>query len=115
MNKYIKPTIKVISTVSDSYLLSASIVHVGDKQFSIGNKEFPHCSNNGKLNQCIYNKIGWTMEDNLKKYLEWRFRMNNHNKYHKFCYQWISKVTVEQLIYFEKEMVKMIENGIYNC
>ena len=50
MNKYIKPTIKVISTVSDSYLLSASIVHVGDKEFSIGNKDFPHCSNNGKLN-----------------------------------------------------------------
>lgn len=55
------------------------------------------------------------MEDNLKKYLEWRFRTNNHHKYHKFCNQWISNVTVEQLIYFEKEMVKMIENGIYNC
>ena len=55
------------------------------------------------------------MKNELKKYLEWRFRTNNHHKYHKFCYQWISKVTVEQLIYFEKEMVKMIENGIYNC
>ena len=55
------------------------------------------------------------MEDKLKKYLEWRFRTNNHPKYHKFCNQWISNVTVEQLIYFEKEMVKMIENGIYNC
>lgn len=51
------------------------------------------------------------MQNELKKYLEWRFITNNH---HKFCYQWISKVTVEQLIYFKKEMVKMIENGIYN-
>ena len=50
MNKYIKPTIKVISTVSDSYLLSASIVRVGDNEISIGNKDFTPCSNNGKLN-----------------------------------------------------------------
>ena len=50
MYKYIKPTIKVISTVSDSYLLSASIVHVGDKEVSSGNKDFSPCSNNGKLN-----------------------------------------------------------------
>lgn len=54
------------------------------------------------------------MQNELKKYLEWRFITNNHHKYHKFCYQWISKVTVEQLIYFEKEMVKMIDCGKYN-
>lgn len=50
MDKYIKPTIKVISTVLDNYLLSASIVRVGDKNFSNGSKEFPPCRNNGKLN-----------------------------------------------------------------
>lgn len=50
MVKYIKPTIKVISTALDSYLLSASIVRVGDKEFSIGNKDFTPCTNNGKLN-----------------------------------------------------------------
>ena len=50
MDKYIKPTIKVISTAVDSYLLSSSVVHVGDKEFSIGNKDFTPCSNKGKLN-----------------------------------------------------------------
>lgn len=50
MDKYIKPTIKVISTDVDSYLLSSSVVHVGDKEFSNVSKEFPPCINNGKLN-----------------------------------------------------------------
>ena len=50
MDKYIKPTIKVISTAVDSYLLSSSVVHVGDKEFSNVSKDFTPCSNNGKLN-----------------------------------------------------------------
>lgn len=54
------------------------------------------------------------MGDDLKKYLEWRFRMNNHHKYHKLCHQWLSKINAEQLAYFEKEMVKMIDCGKYN-
>ena len=54
------------------------------------------------------------MGDDLKKYLEWRFRMNNHPKYHKLCHQWLSKINAEQLAYFEKEMVKMIDCGKYN-
>ena len=54
------------------------------------------------------------MGDDLKKYLEWRFRMSNHRKYHNLCHQWLSKITAEQLAYFEKEMVKMIDCGKYN-
>ena len=54
------------------------------------------------------------MGDDLKKYLEWRFRMSNHHKYHNLCHQWLSKITAEQLAYFEKEMVKMIDCGKYN-
>lgn len=54
------------------------------------------------------------MGDDLKKYLEWRFRMNNHPKYHNLCHQWLSKINAEQLAYFEKEMVKMIDCGKYN-
>lgn len=55
------------------------------------------------------------MEDSLRKYLEWRFRVNNHPKYHKFCHEWIERVNGEQLSYLEKEMAHMIECGKYNC
>lgn len=44
-------------------------------------------------------------------YLTERFRRNNHPKYHKYCDEWISGVTAEQLRYFMQERQR-IENGI---
>lgn len=44
-------------------------------------------------------------------YLAERFRRNNHPKYHKYCDEWISGVTAEQMRYFMQERQR-IENGI---
>lgn len=44
-------------------------------------------------------------------YLTERFRRNNHPKYHKYCDEWISGVTAEQLRYFMQERQR-IESGI---
>lgn len=52
------------------------------------------------------------MTNKLKTYLEWRFRISNHNKYQKYRDEWISNVTPTQLQYFEIEMNHLINNGV---
>lgn len=54
------------------------------------------------------------MEKNLKDYLEWRFRTNNHPKYLKYCGQWIKNLLPDQLSYFEKERTRLLNNGVYH-
>ena len=53
------------------------------------------------------------MNYSLQNYLEWRFRVNNHHKYLKYCKQWIAALQASQLQYFEKEMSNLINKGIY--
>lgn len=53
------------------------------------------------------------MTNQLNNYLHWRCRMNWHTKYLKYIDEWISNVTDNQLIYFEKEMNHLIDRGIY--
>ena len=52
------------------------------------------------------------MSYSLQNYLEWRFRVNNHPKYLKYCKQWIAALKTSQLQYFEKEMSNLINKGI---
>ncbi|MBQ9645341.1 MAG: hypothetical protein IJV24_03150 [Prevotella sp.] len=44
-------------------------------------------------------------------YLRERFRRNNHTKYHKYCDEWISNITTDQLRYFIEER-RRIESGV---
>lgn len=53
------------------------------------------------------------MSYSLQNYLEWRFRVNNHPKYLKYCKRWIAALQASQLQYFEKEMSNLINKGIY--
>ena len=53
------------------------------------------------------------MNEALKTYLEWRFRVNNAGKYQRYREEWIKALIPTQLSYFEKEMNHMIENGLY--
>ena len=53
------------------------------------------------------------MNDSLKTYLEWRFRVNNAGKYQRYREEWIKALIPTQLSYFEKEMNHMIGNGLY--
>lgn len=39
----------------------------------------------------------------LAEYLVYRFVRNNHNKYHKYCKEWIENLTTQQITYFERE------------
>ena len=45
----------------------------------------------------------------LKEYLVQRFVKNNHNKYFKYCNEWINNITEDQKIYFiiEKEHLNL--------
>jgi len=43
----------------------------------------------------------------LHGYLAERFRRNNHPKYHKYCEEWISQTTIEQLRYFAQEKLRI--------
>ena len=47
----------------------------------------------------------------LKQYLIKRFISNNHPKYHKYCMSWINNLTIDQLLYFDKEK-EHLENNI---
>lgn len=47
----------------------------------------------------------------LHDYMAERFRRNNHPKYHKYCEEWISQTTIEQLQYFEQEK-RRIDCGV---
>ena len=53
------------------------------------------------------------MNEALKTYLEWRFRVNNAGKYQRYREEWIKALLSTQIAYFEKEMNHMIENGLY--
>ena len=50
----------------------------------------------------------------LKKYLEFRFRINNRNAYHHYFNEWVSNITAEQAQYFEREMNNLIKLGVYD-
>ena len=54
------------------------------------------------------------MTNQLKKYLEWRCRMNWHTKYRHLIDKWIDNVLPYQCEYFEREMNNLINRGIYN-
>lgn len=54
------------------------------------------------------------MTNNLKTYLEWRFKRNNHPKYLKYCNEWINNLFPSQIQYFEKEMIRLHQLGIYH-
>lgn len=41
------------------------------------------------------------------EYLRYRFKKHNHTKYHKYCDEWILKVTKEQWAYFNEEMHRL--------
>ncbi len=51
---------------------------------------------------------------NIKSYLEWRFRVNNHPKYLRYCNEWINNLTSTQIEYFEREAEHLIERGVYS-
>jgi len=53
------------------------------------------------------------MNESLRRYLEWRFRVNNRNQYQHYMKEWISGLVDSQLFYFEREMQHMIDNGQY--
>ena len=53
------------------------------------------------------------MSDSLRRYLEWRFRVNNRTQYQKYRDEWINSVTPTQMMYFESEMRHLIDAGIY--
>lgn len=50
----------------------------------------------------------------MKRYLEWRCRMNWHPKYLKYIQEWISNVTDTQMEYFVREREHLINVGIYS-
>ncbi len=53
------------------------------------------------------------MTKGLETYLQWRFRVNNHAKYQRYLNDWLYNVTETQLQYFEQEMRRLINSGIY--
>ena len=53
------------------------------------------------------------MDESLRRYLEWRFRVNNRNQYQHYCEEWIKNVIPTQMQYFQKEMTNLINAGIY--
>ena len=50
----------------------------------------------------------------MKRYLEWRCRMNWHPKYLRYIQEWVSNVTPDQMMYFEREREHLIKNGQYS-
>ena len=64
------------------------------------------CTNRIYIKTIIMNEV-------LKTYLEWRFRVNNAGKYQRYREEWIKALLPTQLSYFEKEMNHIIENGLY--
>ena len=44
---------------------------------------------------------------NLDEYLIYRFKRNNVNKYLKYLDEWVSGVTREQKMYFQKEKERL--------
>lgn len=50
----------------------------------------------------------------IEKYLEFRFKKSTPTKYHKYFKEWLSGVTEEQIIYFEREMFNLMKSGTYD-
>ena len=50
----------------------------------------------------------------LQKYLEFRFKNGLKRAYQAYFEEWISGVTKEQLVYFEREMNNLIKLGVYD-
>ena len=53
------------------------------------------------------------MTKELETYLQWRFRVNNHNKYLHYLNDWLYSLTETQLGYFKEEMRRCIKIGFY--
>lgn len=53
------------------------------------------------------------MNKKLETYLQWRFIVNNRSAYHHYLNDWLYNVTETQLQYFEQEMNRLINRGIY--
>lgn len=53
------------------------------------------------------------MNKNLRTYLEYRFRVNNHPKYQKYRDEWINGIPISCLWYYEIEMNHLKEKGLY--
>lgn len=49
------------------------------------------------------------MDKQLKEYLKARFLRNNHNKYAKYCEEWINGITEDQVLYFLQEQKRLDE------
>ena len=56
-----------------------------------------------------------SMNKDLRTYLQWRFRINNINKYQKYRDEWINNLNYTQLMYFDIEMNRLRLMGQYNC
>jgi hypothetical protein len=53
------------------------------------------------------------MNDELRKYLEWRWRINTFYKYQQYKDEWINNLVDSQILYFDIEMQHLINNGTY--
>ena len=50
----------------------------------------------------------------IKSYLQWRFRVNNVPKYQKYRDEWVNNIPPVQLTtVYKKEMLSMIRKGKY--
>lgn len=54
------------------------------------------------------------MTESMNKYLIWRFNVNNHSKYRKYCTEWIDNLTKNQIQYFIEERKRLILMKIYD-
>lgn len=62
----------------------------------------PISRNKSKIESTQYQNI------TLNEYLLLRFNRSNHPKYRKYAVKWISNLTEEQVLYFRKEMLKVL-------
>ena len=53
------------------------------------------------------------MSKELRTYIEWRFKVNNINKYQKYRDEWIDNLNDIQLMYLELEMNRLKLRGQY--
>lgn len=52
------------------------------------------------------------MTEILFNWLEERFRLDNHKKYHKYFDEWVSNLTSNQITYFEKQRLSLINKSM---
>ena len=46
----------------------------------------------------------------INEYIRYRFKVNNHNKYHKYMEEWAENLTPEQIAYFIEERNRLLLN-----